>query len=66
MPLQRNGDGSLDIYIQHDSPGADKETNWLPAPDGGFNITMRMYWPKDHSPSIIDGSWRPPAVYKVP
>jgi hypothetical protein len=66
LPLQRNGDGSLDIYIQHASPGADKETNWLPAPDGGFNITMRMYWPKDHSPSIIDGSWRPPAVYKVP
>jgi hypothetical protein len=65
MLLKRNNDGSLDIYIQHDSPGADKEANWLPAPDGGFNITMRMYWPKD-SPSIIDGSWRPPAVHKVP
>jgi hypothetical protein len=65
MPLKRNGDGSLDIYIQHDLPGANKEANWLPAPDGGFNITLRMYWPKDHSPSIIDGSWRPPAVYKV-
>jgi hypothetical protein len=64
MLLKRNNDGSLDIYIQHDSPGADKETNWLPAPDGGFNITMRMYWPKD-SPSIIDGSWKPPAVHKV-
>jgi hypothetical protein len=66
MPLHHNGDGSLDIYIQHDSPGADREANWLPAPDGGFNVTMRMYWPKDQSPSIIDGSWKPPAVQKVP
>jgi hypothetical protein len=62
MPLKHNGDGSLDIYIQHESPGADKESNWLPAPDGGFNVTMRMYWPRDHSPSILDGSWKPPAV----
>jgi hypothetical protein len=65
MPLHRNGDGSLDIYIQHQPPGADKETNWLPAPDGAFNITMRMYWPKAEPPSIIDGSWRPPPVNKV-
>jgi hypothetical protein len=65
MPLHHNGDGSLDICIQHDSPGADKETNWLPAPDSGFNITLRMYWPKDETPSIIDGSWKPPAVKKV-
>ena len=62
MPLQRNDDGSLDIYIQHEPPGADREANWLPAPEGGFNMTMRMYWPKDQSPSIIDGSWKPPAV----
>jgi hypothetical protein len=65
MPLHHNGDGSLDICIQHDSPGADKEANWLPAPDSGFNITLRMYWPKDETPSIIDGSWKPPAVKKV-
>jgi hypothetical protein len=65
MPLKRNDDGSLDIYIQHISPGAEKEANWLPAPEGGFNVTMRMYWPKEHSPSIIDGSWRPPAVTKL-
>jgi hypothetical protein len=65
MPLHRNADGSLDICVQHDSPGADKEANWLPAPAGHFNITMRMYWPKDQDPSIIDGSWKPPAVNKV-
>jgi hypothetical protein len=62
MPLKFNRDGSLDLYIQHDSPGTDIESNWLPAPDGSFNVTMRMYWPTDHSPSILDGSWKPPAV----
>ena len=66
MPLKRNSDGSLDIYIQHGSPGENKEANWLPAPNGSFNITMRMYWPKQESPSIIDGSWRPPAVIRSP
>jgi hypothetical protein len=66
MPLKRNGDGSLDIYIQHGSPGADKEANWLPAPKGGFNLTMRMYWPSENSPSIIDGSWKPPPVKTLP
>jgi hypothetical protein len=66
MPLKRNNDGSLDIYIRRDFPGADREPNWLPAPGGNFNVTMRMYWPKHHSPSILDGSWKPPAVTKVP
>ena len=66
MPLRRNGDGSLDIHIQHDSPGAEMEPNWLPCPEGGFNVTMRMYWPRDESPSIIDGSWKPPAVRRDP
>ncbi|WGR73840.1 MULTISPECIES: DUF1254 domain-containing protein [unclassified Bradyrhizobium] len=66
MPLQQNSDGSTDIYIQHDSPGPGKEANWLPAPDGGFNLTMRMYWPRQQSPSILDGSWSPPAVTKTP
>jgi hypothetical protein len=65
MPLKQNADGSLDVYIQHDSPGAAKEANWLPAPAGGFNITLRMYWLKDQPPSILDGSWKPPAVTKV-
>ena len=41
-----NGDGSLDLFIQSDSPGASKEANWLPAPRGGFRLSMRIYWPK--------------------
>ena len=52
-------DGSLTIYIQHDSPGPDKEPNWLPAPDGPFYMIMRLYWPK---PEALDGTWRVPAV----
>ena len=65
MPLKRNNDGSLNIYIQHDAPGGDKELNWLPAPTGGFNITMRLYWPKSESPSILDGSWKLPPIAKA-
>jgi len=59
--LRANSDGSIDIYIQHDSPGKEKESNWLPAPAGGFNLLLRVYWPK---PSMIDGSWHCPAVKK--
>jgi hypothetical protein len=66
IPLKRNGDGSIDLYLQHDSPGKDKEVNWLPAAQGPFSVTMRMYWPKDKNPSIVDGSWKPPAVTRVP
>jgi hypothetical protein len=66
MPLKRNSDGTLDIYIQHDSLGAGEEANLLPAPDGVFNVTMRMYWPKRQAPSILDGSWKPPALIKIP
>ncbi len=65
MPFQRNADGSLDLYIQHESPGKAKEANWLPAPAGAFNVTMRMYWPNDTAPTIHDGSWKPPAIRKV-
>ena len=65
MQLQHGSDGSLDIYIQKDSPGMDREANWLPAPEGDFNLTLRMYWPKDKPNSIIDGSWVPPGVNKV-
>jgi hypothetical protein len=60
-----NADGSLTLYFQNESPGKDKEANWLPAPKGDFLPMMRMYWPKDTSPSIINGSWKPPAVVKV-
>jgi hypothetical protein len=64
MPFRRNADGSLDLYIQKDSPGKDNEANWLPAPAGDFNLTLRMYWPTDKAPSIIDGTWKPPALKK--
>ena len=57
-----NADGSVDVYIQHESPGKDKEENWLPAPAEGFVLMMRLYWPKDKPPSILDGSWKPPHV----
>lgn len=60
--LKTNADGSLDLYIQHDSPGADKESNWLPAPADKFILMLRMYWPKEKSPSILNGSWKIPRV----
>jgi hypothetical protein len=60
-----NADGSLDLYIQEASPGNDKESNWLPAPAGKFILMLRLYWPQETAPSIIDGSWKPPGVQKV-
>jgi hypothetical protein len=63
--LKYNADGSLDIYIQNESPGKDKEANWLPAPKDKFVLMLRMYWPKEKAPSIIDGTWKPPAVKVV-
>jgi hypothetical protein len=62
MSLKRNKDGSIDLFIQRESPGKDKEVNWLPAPAGEFNLTMRMYWPNDTAPTILDGTWKPPVV----
>jgi hypothetical protein len=67
--LKKNADGSLTIYIQKDSPGKAKESNWLPAPDGTIYTAMRLYWPRDTPPSILppgEGSWKPPAVVRVP
>ena len=58
-------DGSLVIYIQNESPGSDKEANWLPAPTGKFHLMLRLYWPDENNPSIIDGSWIVPAVTKA-
>lgn len=58
-------DGSLKIYVQNTSPGADREANWLPAPPGKFNLMMRLYWPKEAPPSIIDGSWTIPPVIRA-
>jgi hypothetical protein len=63
--LKANADGSIDLYVQNQSPGADKEANWLPAPTGKFVLMMRLYWPAETPPSIIDGSWTPPAVAKA-
>ena len=63
--LKPNPDGSIDLYIQNQSPGADKDSNWLPAPAGKFILMLRMYWPDEKSPSIINGSWSPPAAKKV-
>lgn len=60
-----NEDGSLDLYIQKDSPGKDKEANWLPAPEGQFNLMLRLYWPNETAPSILDGTWKPPVVKTV-
>ena len=59
MPFKTNDDGSLDIYFQHENPGKDLEANWLPAPKGGFNLTMRLYGPK---PEVLNGKWNPPPV----
>lgn len=66
--LKFNSDGSLDLYFQNESPGTDKEANWLPAPAGEFTLMLRMYWPTETSPSILppgQGSWIIPGVQKV-
>ncbi|ODT08314.1 MAG: hypothetical protein ABS58_02850 [Mesorhizobium sp. SCN 65-20] len=62
MPFQHNADGSLDLYFQNESPGKDKEANWLPAPDGPYNLTMRLYAPKA---AALTGKWNPPPVVKA-
>lgn len=53
--LKKNADGGMTIYIQHETPGGDKEANWLPAPDGPFMMAMRYYLPKSE---LLDGSWK--------
>ncbi|MHC2443985.1 DUF1214 domain-containing protein, partial [Bradyrhizobium elkanii] len=63
--LKENPDGSTDLYIQKDSPGKDKESNWLPAPEGDFILMLRMYWPQETDPSIINGTWTVPAAKKI-
>ncbi|MBR0960057.1 DUF1254 domain-containing protein [Bradyrhizobium japonicum] len=63
--LKSNPDGSIDLYIQNESPGKDKESNWLPAPAGDFILMMRLYWPSEKNPSIINGSWKIPPAKKV-
>jgi hypothetical protein len=63
MPFNYNPDGSLDLYFQNERPGNDKEANWLPAPKGPFNLTMRLYAPRGDS---LMGKWNPPPVVKIP
>ena len=66
--MKKNADGSLTLYIQKDSPGADKEANWLPAPNDTIYLVMRLYWPRPTPPSILppgEGTWKPPGVTKV-
>lgn len=63
--LKANPDGSIELLIQKDSPGADKESNWLPAPAGKFILMMRLYWPNETDPSILDASWKIPPVKRV-
>ena len=66
--MKKNADGSLTLYIQKDSPGKDKESNWLPAPNDEIYLVMRLYWPKTEAPSILppgSGTWSPPGVVKA-
>jgi hypothetical protein len=66
--LKKNADGSLTLAIQRDSPGGDREGNWLPAPDGPIYLVMRLYWPKETPPSILppgSGTWQPPPLHRV-
>ena len=60
--LATNPDGSITLYVQHASPGADREANWLPAPEGPFTVFMRVYWPK---PEALDGTWQPPKLVRA-
>ncbi len=60
-----NSDGSVDMYLQAESPGKAKAANWLPAPKDKFVLVMRLYWPTTTPPSILDGSWTPPAAGRV-
>jgi len=66
--LKKGKDGSVTLYIQNKSPGKDKESNWLPAPDGPIYLVMRLYWPRTEPPSILppgEGTWQPPPLQRV-
>jgi hypothetical protein len=66
--MKNNADGSLTMYIQKDSPGQAKESNWLPAPNDTIYLVLRLYWPKETPPSILpagEGTWKPPAVMQA-
>ena len=66
--MKTNADGSVTIHIQYKSPGAAKEANWLPAPNGPIYLVMRLYWPREQPPSILpagEGTWQPPGLKRV-
>jgi len=66
--MKVDADGSLTLYIQHKTPGGDRQANWLPAPDGPVYLVMRLYWPKVKPPSVLpagEGTWQPPGVQRV-
>jgi hypothetical protein len=60
--LDKDPDGGVTLHLQHESPGADKEANWLPAPEGPFMTALRLYWPKDEA---ISGTWREPPLQRL-
>jgi hypothetical protein len=60
--LKFNPDGSLTIYLGNESPGEDKQSNWLPAPSGNFAIWLRAYWPDQ---AVLDGTWKPPMITRT-
>jgi hypothetical protein len=60
--LKRDADGGITLYVQHDSPGGDREPNWLPAPKGPFRMFLRIYWPK---PEALDGTWKQPPLVRT-
>jgi hypothetical protein len=62
MPFKYDADGGLSLYFQNESPGKDREANWLPAPKGAFNLTMRLYAPQSDA---LTGKWSPPAITKL-
>jgi hypothetical protein len=60
--LKANPDGPVDLYLQRDSPGRDKESNWLPADAASFNVSLRLCWPRAEA---VKGTWTPPPIKKV-
>ena len=63
--MKKSADGSITLYIQKDSPGTDKESNWLPAPNDTIYLVLRLYWPKTEAPSVLppgEGTWKPPGI----
>jgi hypothetical protein len=66
--MKLDAERGLTLYIQKDNPGADKEANWLPAPNDLVYLVMRLYWPKTEPPSILppgEGTWKPPGIVKA-